>query len=61
VTLPGGSYAALGANGHCILVMPKIDTVIVRRVNTYVGRRVLDSELGKLVGLILEARIADAD
>ncbi len=62
VTLPDGSYVAHGANGHCILVMPNIDTVIVHRVNTYVGRRrVTDSELGKLVGLILAARMADAE
>jgi hypothetical protein len=59
VTLPDGSYAARGAGGHCILVVPPLDLVIVHRVNTYFpGRPVSASELGKLVGLILAAHDA---
>ncbi len=56
VTLPEGSYAARGAGGHCILVVPQLDLVVVHRVNTYFPNRRVDArELGKLVGLILAA------
>ncbi len=62
VNLPDGSYAARGAGGHCILVVPPLDTVIVHRVNTYFPRtRVSSSELGKLVGLILDAKTDTAN
>ncbi len=56
VRVPDGSYTARGNGGHMILVVPALDLVVVHRVNTYSpGRSVNNSELGKLVGLILSA------
>ncbi len=58
VELPAGSYSARGAGGHYILVIPAYDLVIVHRVNTDIqGRSVSAAEFGRLVRLILEARI----
>ena len=34
VTLPTGTYAALGSSGHFVMVIPTLDTVIVHRMNT---------------------------
>lgn len=57
VSIPDGSYAARGAGGHYILVIPAYDLVIVHRVNTDIqGTSVSGQESGKLVKLILEAR-----
>ncbi|MBM3790446.1 MAG: serine hydrolase [Acidobacteria bacterium] len=58
VDLPAGSYSARGAGGHYILVVPEFDLVIVHRVNTDVpGRSVSGQEFGRLVKLILDARV----
>ncbi|RYD79205.1 MAG: hypothetical protein EOP84_13340, partial [Verrucomicrobiaceae bacterium] len=57
VTLPEGSYTARGAGGHYILVIPKLDLVVVHRVNTDInGRRVEPAEFGELVRRILIAQ-----
>ena len=58
VTMPDGSYSARGAGGHYILVVPAYDLVIVHRVNTDIpDRQVTGAEFGRLVGLILQARM----
>jgi CubicO group peptidase (beta-lactamase class C family) len=57
VSLPEGTYSARGAGGHYILVVPKLDLVVVHRVNTdEPGRSVSAEQFGELVRLILEAR-----
>jgi len=57
VELPEGSFAALGWGGHCILVVPAFDTIIVHRVDTGIEGRQLDVyKLGELLRLILKAR-----
>jgi CubicO group peptidase (beta-lactamase class C family) len=51
------AYAANGAGGHYILVVPKFNLVIVHRVNTDVaGREVTAKQFGDLVKLIVDAR-----
>ncbi len=56
VTVPAGSYSARGAGGHYILVLPKLDLVIVHRVNTDIpDRRVEATEFGALTHRILQA------
>lgn len=56
VTLPEGSFSARGAGGHFILVVPRLDLVIVHRVNTDEdGRRVESAQFGKWVSRVLEA------
>lgn len=55
--VPEGSFSAHGAGGHCLLIVPKWDLVIVHRVNTFEpDRRVSDEELGRLLSLIVAAR-----
>lgn len=66
VDVGDGAYAAHGAGGHYITIMPEFDTVVVHRVNTNdrtipvggtaEGTRVTRAEYGKLLGLILESR-----
>jgi CubicO group peptidase (beta-lactamase class C family) len=61
-----GAYAAHGAGGHYITVMPAYDLVIVHRVNTNnrtvpvggtdEGKNISRAEYGRLLALILEAR-----
>ena len=63
-----GAYAAHGAGGHYITVMPEYDLVVVHRVNTNdrtvpvggtsEGTSVAKSEYGRLLALILAARPA---
>ncbi len=54
--VPPGTFAALGAGGHCVVVIPALDTVIVHRVDTdQPGRFVPDTKLGRLLRLILMA------
>jgi CubicO group peptidase (beta-lactamase class C family) len=53
-----GAFAAWGAGGHYILVMPDIDTVVVHRFNTDIdedGPGVSDEQFGKLVALVRAA------
>lgn len=61
VELADGSYSARGAGGHYILVIPPMDLVIVHRVNTDIpARSVSSTEFGKLVRLILDAKVPPA-
>jgi CubicO group peptidase (beta-lactamase class C family) len=58
VELPEGSFSARGAGGHYILVIPKMDLVVVHRVNTDIsGRSVSGREFGHLIKLILGAKV----
>ena len=59
VALPEGTFMAHGSGGHSVLIMPAYDLVIVHRVDTDVrgGKRVSKEEEGRLVGLILSARL----
>ncbi len=54
--VPDGSFSARGAGGHCILVIPSADLVMVHRVDTFRrDNQVTADELGKLVHLVLAA------
>lgn len=56
VKLPDGSFSARGSGGHYILVVPKLDLVLVHRVNTDIkDRAVTADQFGKLVGLVVGA------
>lgn len=56
--IPEGSYSARGAGGHYVLIIPDYNMVIVHRVDTDVrGNRVSTEEAGKLIGMILKARM----
>lgn len=56
VRLPEGSYAAKGAGGHVVLVMPALRAVVVHRVDTdQKGRQVTGVQLGRLLRLIMQA------
>ena len=57
VSLPAGTFSARGYRGHYLLVVPEWDLVVVHRVNTFQDNtRVLKSDFGKLLKLILAAR-----
>jgi CubicO group peptidase (beta-lactamase class C family) len=61
-----GAYAAHGAGGHYITIMPEYDLVVVHRVNTNdrtipvggvdEGTRIEAAEYGTLLAMILDAR-----
>jgi CubicO group peptidase (beta-lactamase class C family) len=67
VEVGDGAYAAHGAGGHYITIMPEHDLVVVHRVNTNdrtvpvggidEGTRIEAAEYGRLLALILEARL----
>lgn len=59
VSLPEGSYAARGAGGHMMVVIPEYNMVFVHRVNTDSGvrNRVAYSDVGKLLAMILDSRL----
>lgn len=57
VTLEDGTYSARGAGGHYILVIPTNDMVIVHRVNTDGRNSVSSGEFGRLVQMILNAKM----
>ncbi len=60
ITLPDGTYAALGFGGHCVIVIPALDTVIVHRMNTDIlGARanVSRAQLAPMLQAILDARL----
>ena len=48
-------YYHTGYGGHLLLIVPKLDLVIVHRVNTDIGHSVGD-ELGILLGMIFNAK-----
>jgi len=54
--VPEGTYAAKGAGGHVVLVMPALDAVLVHRVDTdQPGRAVSRVQFGRLLRLLLKA------
>lgn len=53
--IPVSFYWHTGYGGHLLMVIPKLDLVIVHRVNTDIGHNVGD-ELGILLGMILNAK-----
>jgi len=53
--IPGNFYYHTGYGGHLLMIIPKLDLVIVHRVNTDIGHNVGD-ELGILLGMILNAK-----
>ena len=56
VSVPSGTYAAMGNGGHCIVVVPAAEMVVVHRVdNDDAPRRVDETQLGHLLHLLLEA------
>jgi CubicO group peptidase (beta-lactamase class C family) len=55
--VPEGSFSARGAGGHYIVVIPDYDMVVVHRVDTFGENSVGSGDFGKLLGMILEARI----
>ena len=58
VDFPEGTYSARGSGGHYCFVIPAYDMVIVHRVNTDIpGNRVAKTELGKMLSMILDARM----
>lgn len=58
VALPEGTFSARGAGGHFIVVIPALDVVVVHRVDTFVGtNEVSDAEFGRLLALVLAARM----
>jgi CubicO group peptidase (beta-lactamase class C family) len=59
VSLPEGSFAALGIAGHVILVLPSIETVVVHRMDSEADRRtwaVGRDKLGPFLDVLLAAR-----
>ncbi len=57
VKLKEGTYSARGAGGQFIVVIPDRDMVVVHRVNTFEGHNVSGLQFGRLLHLILEAKI----
>lgn len=58
VQLEDGSYSAWGAGGHHMFVIPDRNMVVVHRVNTFkAGNRVTSAEMGRLLHMILDARV----
>lgn len=56
VRVPEGSYSARGAGGHYIVVLPKLDAVVVHRVDTDVpGNGETSGRFGMLLRRILAA------
>jgi hypothetical protein len=56
VVSPPGTYSANGAHGHRVVVLPRLDTVVVHRVDTdREGRAVKAGRFGHLLALILAA------
>jgi len=54
--VPAGTYAARGAGGHFVIVIPALDAVVVHRVDTdQPGRMLSSGRFGRLLRLILAA------
>ena len=53
--IPGNFYYHGGYGGHLLMIIPKLDLVIVHRMNTDIGHYVGD-EIGILLGMILNAK-----
>ena len=56
IEFPNGSYSARGYGGHYIIVLPRMNLVIVHRVNTDIGYSVSTSDFSHLLSLILDAK-----
>ncbi len=57
VELKEGTYSARGAGGQYIVVIPDRDMVVVHRVNTFEDHSVSGRQFGRLLALILMAKI----
>lgn len=58
VRLENGAYSAWGSGGHHMFVIPDKDMVVVHRVNTFIrGNRVTNAEMGRLLQMILDAKM----
>jgi len=57
VKLKEGTYSARGAGGHYILIIPEHDMVIIHRVNTFERNSVSSANFGRLVKMILDAKL----
>jgi CubicO group peptidase (beta-lactamase class C family) len=56
VTLPDGSYSARGAGGHYLVVIPKLDLVVVHRVDTSrSGRQVTGAQFGQFMRRLIDS------
>ncbi len=54
--VPPGTYAANGAGGHHVVVIPALDAVFVHRVDTDTpGQEVTAAQFGRLLHLVLKA------
>jgi CubicO group peptidase (beta-lactamase class C family) len=54
--VPEGTYSARGAGGHYVVVIPKLDAVVVHRVDTDIpGNQVSSGRFGMLLRRILAA------
>jgi len=59
VRLKEGTFSARGAGGHYMFVIPEYDMVFVHRVNTFNPENsVSPQDVGKLLNMILEAKIS---
>lgn len=57
VSLPEKAYMASGVGGQVLLVIPEYEMVISHRVNTDTGHSVSNANIGRLVQLVLDARL----
>jgi CubicO group peptidase (beta-lactamase class C family) len=56
VIVPEGTFSARGVGGHRLVVIPRLDLVIVHRVDTSIeGREVTATQFGRLLALLLDA------
>jgi len=57
VILKEGTFSARGAGGQYIIVIPEYDMVFVHRVNTFERNNVAESAVGRLLQMILDAKM----
>jgi len=58
MTMDEGTYSARGAYGQYVVIIPKRDLVVVHRVNSDApGNNVTSSQFGRLLRMILEAKV----
>jgi CubicO group peptidase (beta-lactamase class C family) len=61
VTVDDGTYSAAGMYGQYLVIIPKRDLVVVHRVNSDLpGRNVSGEQFGRLLKMILEAKVMGA-
>ena len=62
VIVPEGTFAAKGAGGHYVIVMPALDAVLVHRVDTnQPGREITAANFARLLRLVLAASPCRSD